>query len=134
MYQSSLSLSFSLSQSPWFSNLISLRCFSTALRCGSCNAYQFIRAITAIVISSSITAVFHTASVIRTCCLPYSPCSSLQLYFQLALGLRVYFENLFHGRSKLSPIRLPYDDLTQLVPGHQDLQFFTVYYSTSLLY
>src|SRR5436190_1780356 len=36
-------------------------------------------------------------------------------------------------RFKLSPIRLPYDDLIQLVPGRQDLQFFRVYYLTSLL-
>lgn len=52
-------------------------------------------AITVVVISFSITAVFHTASVIRTCCLLRSSCSSSQIYSQLAFGLRVYFENLF---------------------------------------
>src|SRR5947207_15875578 len=76
--------------------LISLRCFSTALRC--CSMYlsqSLVLAITVVVISFSIIAVFHTASVIRTCCLLHSSCSPSQIYFQLALGLRVYFENLF---------------------------------------
>ena len=128
--------------------LISLRCFSTGLQWSSGNAHQFVMllhvpefnqplvlAITAIVISFSIITVIHTASVIRTCCLLRSSCSPSQIYFQLALGLRVYFwEFISHSRSKLSPIHLPYDDLIQLVPGRQDLQFFGVYYSTSLLY
>ena len=52
-------------------------------------------AIAVIVITFSVIAVFHTASVIRTCCLLRSSCSSSQIYFQLAFGLRVYFENIF---------------------------------------
>src|SRR4030095_11114076 len=52
-------------------------------------------AIAGIVITFSVTAVFYTASVIRTCCLLHSSCSSSQIYFQLAFGLHVYFENLF---------------------------------------
>ena len=56
---------------------------------------SLVLAITVVVISFSITAVFYTASVIRTCCLLRSSCSPSQIYFQLALGLRVYFENLF---------------------------------------
>ena len=79
--------------------LISLRCFSIALRYDCMYVRGFnqplVLAITAVVISFSITAVFHIASVIRTCCLLRSSCSSSQIYFQLALGLRVYFENLF---------------------------------------
>ena len=95
---------------------------------------SLVLAITVVVISSSITAVFHTSSVIQTCCLLRSSCSPSQIYFQLAPGPRVYFENLFHGRLKLFPIRLPYDDLIQLVSRRQDLQFFGIYYSTSFLY
>ena len=56
---------------------------------------SLILAITVVVISFSITAVFYTASVIRACCLLHSSCSPSQIYFQLALGLRVYFENIF---------------------------------------
>jgi len=47
---------------------------------------------------------------------------------------RLFREFISYDQSKLSPIRLSYDDLIQLIPERQDLQFFRVYYSTSLLY
>ena len=123
MCQSSHSLSFSLSQSLWF----------FIFNFASLFLYSFTR-------TSSVVISFSYR------CLPYSISnpnllSSAQLLFTVTnlfstrtWSTRLFWEFISYGWSKLIPIRLPYDDLMQLVPGRQDLQFFRVYYSTSLLY
>ena len=110
-----------------FQFLISLCCFSTALWCGSCNAR-------------------HRNFILNYRCPPYSISnpnllSSAQLLFTVTnlfstrtWSTRLFWEFVLYGRFKLSLIRLPYDDLIHPVPGRQELQFFRVYYSTSLLY
>lgn len=38
-------------------------------------------------------------------------------------SMYLFWGSISYGRPKLSPIHLPYDDLIQLAPGRQDLQF-----------
>jgi hypothetical protein len=97
------------------------RLFYTALRCDSCNTHLFgmllhlsefnqplILAITAAVISFSITAVFHTASVIRTRC-PYSSCLPSQFILHSHLVYmfisRIHFSRSVQVISDSSSIR-----------------------------
>ena len=89
------SLVLTVSVAVVFFNFTSLFFYSLTMLLHISGFKNSVLAIAVIVITFSVTAVFHTASVIRTCCLLRSSCSSSQIYFQLAFGLRVYFENLF---------------------------------------